>query len=68
MNCYGDTNKHPRSPGKEDMLANNAQVLKDVSASLAWNCLHRVANREFGLADGEVAATPTELADPLARL
>jgi hypothetical protein len=67
MACYSDTQKHDRSPGKDEMLANNAQLLKDVTASLGWKCLHRVAKLEFGLADGELNATPAELVDPLAR-
>ncbi len=66
MVCYTDTNKHPKSPSKDAMLANKAQLLKDVTASLGWICLHRVAKQEFGLADGEVAATPAVLTDPLA--
>jgi hypothetical protein len=67
MACYSDTNKHPKSPGKDAMLANGAQVIKDVSASLAWKCLQRVAKQEFSLADGEVAAIPAALVDPLGR-
>jgi hypothetical protein len=66
MNCYSDTNKHPKSPLKDDMLANKAQLLKDVTASLGWKCLHRVAKQEFGLAETEVTAIPAELTDPLA--
>jgi hypothetical protein len=65
MVCYTDTQKHPRSPTKDDMLANKAQILKDVTASLAWKCLHRIASQEFLLAEGDVAATPPGLADPL---
>lgn len=66
MNCYSDTNKHPRSPSKDDMLANNAQLLKNVTGSLGWKCMQRVAKQEFGLGEGEVAAVPAELVDPLA--
>lgn len=65
MTCYSDTNKHPKSPGKDDMLADSAKLLKDVSASLGWKCLQRVARQEFQLADAEVTATPAELMDPL---
>jgi hypothetical protein len=68
MACYTDTNKHPKSPSKDAMLANKGQVLKDVTASLGWVCLHRIASKEFALADGEVSATPAELNDPLSRL
>jgi len=67
MSCYTDTQKHPKSPGKDEMLANDAQLLKDVTASLGWICLQRVAKQEFGLAEGEVTATPAELTDPLGK-
>lgn len=66
MVCYTDTQKHARSPSKDEMLANSAQLLKNVTAGLGWKCLHRVARQEFGLADGEVNAIPAELVDPLA--
>jgi hypothetical protein len=65
MVCYTDTQKHPKSPTKDDMLANKAQILKDVTASLAWKCLHRIAAQGFLLAEGDIAATPSGLADPL---
>jgi len=62
--CYSDTQKHPMPPTKDDMLANKAQLLKDVTASLGWHCAQVFAKEEFKLADGSVAATPPELADP----
>jgi hypothetical protein len=68
MSCYADTNKHPSSPGRDAMLANGAQVIKDVTASLGWRCLHRVGGQEFAMAEGELPATPEALVDPLVAL
>jgi hypothetical protein len=65
MNCYSDTMDHPESPGKDDLLANQAQLLKDLTASLGWLCLHRVAKQQFALADGQLPAVPAALVDPL---
>jgi hypothetical protein len=62
--CYSDTQKHPMPPNKESMLANKAQLLKDVTASLGWHCAQVFAKEQFRLADGALAATPPELADP----
>lgn len=64
--CYSDTQKHPMPPTKDSMLANKAQLLKDVTASLGWHCVQVFAKEQFRLADGAVAATPPELADPQA--
>jgi hypothetical protein len=67
MSCYTDTQKHPKSPGKDDMLANQAKLIKDVTASLGWICLHRIATKQLALAEGAVAATPPEFVDPLGK-
>lgn len=64
--CYSDTQKHAFPPTKDNMLANKAQLLKDVTASLGWHCAHVFAKEQFRLADGAVAATPPELVDPQA--
>jgi len=66
MSCYTDTQKHPNSPTRDTMLANGAQVIKDVTASLGWRCLHRIGEQEFGLGGGELPPTPEALVDPLA--
>lgn len=62
--CYSDTQKHPMPPSKESMLADKAQLLKDVTASLGWHCAQVFAKEQFRLADGALAAMPPELADP----
>jgi hypothetical protein len=62
--CYSDTQKHPMPPTKASMLANKAQLLKDVTASLGWHCAQVFAKEQFRLPDGVLAATPSELTDP----
>lgn len=66
MACNATTNKHPKSPTKDAMLADGARLLKDMTTGLAWNCVQLLAKGEFNLADGAVAATPTEYVDVLA--
>jgi len=63
--CNANTNKHPVSPTKDAMLANNAQLLKDVTHGLGWNCVQLLSKEEFRLPDGVAPATPAEFADPL---
>jgi hypothetical protein len=63
--CYSDTQKHPMPPSKESMLANKAQLLKDVTASLGWHCAQVFGKEQFRLVDGALAATPSDLTDPL---
>jgi len=63
--CNSDTKKNAAPPTKEAMLDNNAQLLKDVTTSLGWHCVHVLAKEEFRLPDGAANATPAEYADPL---
>jgi len=63
-NCYSDTQKHPMPPTKDAMLANKAQLLKDVTASLGWHCAQVFGKEQFKLPDGVLAATPSDLTDP----
>jgi hypothetical protein len=63
--CNSGTNKHAASPTKDAMLENNAQLLKDVTTSLGWTCVHLLAKEEFRLPEGTATATPAEFVDPL---
>ena len=63
--CNANTNKHPVAPSKDAMLANNAQLLKDVTHGLGWTCVQRLVKDEFRLPDGVAPATPAEYVDPL---
>jgi hypothetical protein len=67
MACFSTTNKQPNPPTRDAMLANGAQLLKDVTAAHGWTCLHLLAKEQFLLADDAIAPTPAEYIDPLAR-
>lgn len=66
MACNGGTNKHPNPPTKDAMLAERAQLLKDITTGLAWTCTHLLAKEQFHLADDAIAATPAQYVDVLA--
>lgn len=65
MACNATTNKHPNSPSKDQMLANKAQLFKDVSAAHGWTCMKLLATQQFRLPETALAATPAEYIDPL---
>lgn len=64
LNGRKDKNKFP--PSNEDMLADNAQLLKDMLASQGWSCAQRIAKDEFGIADIDIPKTPVKYVDPQA--
>lgn len=64
LNGRKDKNKFP--PSKDDMLADQAQLLKDMLASQGWNCAQRIAKNEFGIADIDIPKTPEKYIDPQA--
>ena len=64
LNGRKDKNKFP--PSKEDMLADQAQLLKDMLASQGWNCAQRIAKDEFGIAEADIPKTPVKYVDPQA--
>jgi hypothetical protein len=64
-NCYSDTLEHPALTGETELAADDARLFKDTFDSLAWRCLHRIA-QQLALADDALPATPPELVDPLA--
>jgi hypothetical protein len=65
MACNASTNKHPNSPGKDQMYANKAQLFKDVSNAHGWTCMKLLAAQQFLLPDTALVATPVEYVDPL---
>jgi len=65
MACNASTHKHPNSPGKDQMLANKAQLFKDVSAAHGWTCMKLLATQQFRLPETMLPATPAEYIDPL---
>jgi len=66
MACNGNTNKHPNPPTKDAMLAERAQLLKDITTGLAWTCTQLLAKEQFRLADDAIPATPAQYVDVLA--
>jgi hypothetical protein len=68
LSCYSNTWDHPSAPSWDALQANRGQLVKDVTASLAWHCLNRSAAKAFGVPQEWLPATPAKLADPLAGL
>lgn len=64
--CNTNTNKHANPPSGDALLANDAQLLKDVTQGLGWTCVQLLAREQFKLADDKIAATPDSYKDPLA--
>jgi hypothetical protein len=64
--CNSSTNKHEPFPTREALLDNKAQLLKDTTSALAWQCVHLLAKEEFGIPEGVVTPVPAELVDPAA--
>ena len=67
-NCFEDTSEHDNRPTIEQMRANKSALIGELSAHLAWRCLHKVATKDFGIDKAHVAPTPADLVDPLSRL
>ncbi|MFC3814745.1 hypothetical protein [Lysobacter sp. GCM10012299] len=63
-NTHTRENKHP--PSREQLHADNAQLLKDVTAALGWTCTQLLAKDQFHFPADKIAATPAQFADPLA--
>jgi hypothetical protein len=62
--CYSDTVDHPASPQIEALGEDQGRLYIDVSSSLAWKCMHRIA--DVLLPDPEaMPEVPRPLVDPL---
>jgi hypothetical protein len=68
MACTAGTKDSPVRPSRDQLLENEAQLLKDVTQHLGWTCTHLLAKEQFHLADGEVVAIPEQYRDPMSRL
>ena len=66
QSCGSSTQKHAIQPSKEQLVENQAQLLKDVLGHLSWNCAQQLAVEEFKLAPEHLAARPEQFVDPLA--
>jgi hypothetical protein len=65
MTCDSDTRKHAVRPTRDELLENQAQLLKDVTAHLGWVCAQLFAKEQFALPPEATPATPEAYADPL---
>ncbi|MGH8063235.1 MAG: hypothetical protein ACREO7_14615 [Pseudoxanthomonas sp.] len=66
--CNSNTHENPVSPSREQLLADEAKLLKDVTASLGWMCVQVLAKEQFRLSPQQVASIPAEYVDPLASI
>ncbi|MDR0183761.1 hypothetical protein [Lysobacter arvi] len=64
--CNANTNKHANPPSRDALHADGAKLLKDITASLGWNCVQLLAKQQFNFPEGIVAATPAQWVDPQA--
>ena len=65
MACNASTNKREPFPTKKALLDDRAQLLKDTTSGLGWNCVQLLARDQFHLPAGAVPAIPAELVDPV---
>jgi hypothetical protein len=66
--CDELSNKAPALPTLKQLYANDAKLLNDVSASLAWKCVRSLAAEQFRVPAAQIASTPADLVEPLANL
>ncbi len=66
MACNTNTHENPHPPSREAMVANNAQLLKDITTSFGWICSRLLAAQQFMIPAEKIPAIPTEFVDPLA--
>lgn len=66
--CNANTHENPNPPSLDQLKANDAKLLKDVTASLGWICVQLLAKEQFHLAPERIARTPVEYLNPLASI
>lgn len=66
--CTASTQQNPQRPSRDQLHANGAQLLKDVTAALGWLCVQMLAKEQFRLPADKIPAIPTTYFDPLAAL
>jgi len=66
--CNATTQPHANPPSREQLDADGAKLLKDVTGSLGWMCVQLLAKEELNAPAGAVAATPAQFADPISAL
>ena len=63
--CFASIYKNPVRPSNEQLRANQAQLAKDILASLTWRCARQVSIDALKLAPEQAPAIPAEMVDPL---
>lgn len=64
--CNADTRANPNPPSRDQIHANGAKLLKDVTSALGWMCVQLLAKEQFHVASEKVATTPPQYVNPLA--
>lgn len=64
--CNTNTHDNPHPASREALLADDARLLKDVTAGLGWTCVQLLAREQFAIPAERIVATPANLVDPLA--
>jgi hypothetical protein len=65
--CNAGNNKDPNAPTKDAMLADGAQLLKNITQGFGWACVHVLGKEQFHLADSELTPIPLQYVDVLAK-
>lgn len=66
--CIAHTRDNPKAPTREQLEGNGAQLLKDVTTSLGWECVQKLAREQFRVPADKIAATPVAYVDPYANM
>jgi hypothetical protein len=64
--CNSNTQANANPPSREQLHADGAKLLKEVTTSLGWMCVQLLAKEQLHIPAGTVAATPDEYVNPLA--
>jgi len=66
--CNANTHENPHPPSREQLHADGAKLLKDVTTGLGWVCVQVLAKEQFHLPPEKIATTPPQYVDPLAAI
>ncbi|MEH6414594.1 hypothetical protein [Pseudomonas sp. CGJS7] len=64
--CTANTKANTNPPSREQLIANGAQLLKDYTAALGWNCLQILATNQFMVPLEKFAGVPQPYAGLIA--
>jgi hypothetical protein len=66
--CNAGTKDHKNPPTHDQLYANGAQLVKDMTASLGWTCVGILARDQLHIPASNWVAVPAQYVDPLAAL